>query len=153
MQSERHTVSRGERGEIDDAAASGLPHRRHHRLAAIPNPFDIDRHRGVPIRFGNRVEAPAAQRAIEGGIVDQRVDMPERPGRSVRHLGGGFGASDVDSDADRLPVLSLYEVERRRAVVYVCGNDKSSRHGQASCELLPDPARSPCDDDDLVANR
>jgi hypothetical protein len=152
VQRERHAVSRGERGEVDDAAGSGLPHCRHHGLAAIPNAFDIDRHGGVPIRFGNRIEAPAAQRAIERGIVDQRVDAPERPGRGVGHLRGGFGISHVERDADRIPILRLYQVERRRAVVYVCGNDKSSCRRQASCEFLPDSARSTRYNDDLVAN-
>jgi hypothetical protein len=90
--------------------------------------------------------------AIERGIVDQRVDAAERPGCGIGHIRGGFGASHVQRDADRLPVLSLYEVERRRAVVYVRSNDKSSCRRQASCEFLSEPARSARDDHDLVAN-
>src|SRR6266852_3216221 len=47
MQPVGHAVGRGERGDVDDAAAARLlydplAHRRDRRLAAVPDPFDID---------------------------------------------------------------------------------------------------------------
>src|SRR5215472_9385299 len=40
VQRKRRAVGRGKRGKVDDAAAARLPHRRHHRLAAVPDPLD-----------------------------------------------------------------------------------------------------------------
>jgi hypothetical protein len=77
---------------------------------------------------------------------------PERPSGGAYHVRSGAGASDVERDADRLPALGLHEIQRRRAIVHVRGNDKRSRRRQASCEFLPDPAGRP-GDDDFVTNR
>src|SRR3984893_15690390 len=152
LKGEGHAVGRGERGEVDDTAAPCATHGRHRRFAAVPNSFDIDRHRSVPIRLGDGIEAAAAQRAIEGGIVDQRVDMSECPGCRGRHAHSGSCISDVERDSDRFCALCLHQAERRRAVIDIGGDDVCPCRRQASREFLPDAAGSAGDDDNLVAN-
>jgi hypothetical protein len=89
-----------------------------------------------------RRSARRAQRTIEHGVVDQ-PDAPERPGRDVGHLRGGLGVSDIERDAEPFPTLSLYQLERGRAVGYVGSNEKRSRRRQALREFLTDSARRP----------
>src|SRR5215471_2895891 len=153
MQSERHAVGGGERGEIDDTAAPGLPHRRHYRLATVPDALDIHRHRGVPIRLRDRIEAATLERAIKRGVIDQRVDTPELTDRCRDRVARGCGISDVDPDGEGLPVLRVYEFECRRAIVDVGCNDGGACGSQASRELLPDTARRTRDDNNLIVNR
>ena len=119
-----------------------LAHRRHRRLAAIPDALDVDRHRGVPIRLGDGVEAAAVQRAVERGIVDQRVEPAERLDRRIGHRErrkSGSLTSSVTPIA--LPPCACCEGERRRAVVDVGGDDMRAGRREAAREFLPEAAR------------
>jgi hypothetical protein len=85
-------------------------------------------------------------------LLTSASDAPERPGRDAGHVRGGLGISDVEGDAEPLPILCLYQLERQRAVVHIGSNDKRSRRRQASREFLTDSARGARDRDDFAAD-
>src|SRR6267154_2412027 len=70
--------------------------------------------------------------AIEGGIVDQRVDMSECPGCRGRHSHGGDGIPDVERDSDRFCALCFNQAERGRAVIVIGSDDVCPCRRQAS---------------------
>src|SRR5262245_1792831 len=149
VQAVRHPVGGRERGHVDDAAAAGLSQGRHHGLAAVPDAFDVHRHRSVPIRFGDRVESAACEAAVKRGIVDEGIDASERVERGARHLHRRRRARDVELGADRGALFAPHELERLRAVVDVREHDTRAEAAEIAGVFLPDPARGTRDHDDL----
>ena len=103
-----------------------LAHRRHARLAALPDAAHVDRHGAVPLVLGDLVEAPALDVAVERGVVDEHVDAPEfvdgvpGHGLAARHVGG------VEGDAGGAPVGGADGGDRLGRVADVGGD-----HGRA----------------------
>src|SRR5471030_2669063 len=74
----------GDRGYVDDAAVFLFDHRGHDRLAADERPVEIDAQHLAPfveVGFPYRLVDPG-----DAGIVDENIDLAERPKRGVTRL-------------------------------------------------------------------
>src|SRR5262249_4636463 len=145
-----HAVSCRQRADVHDAPAAGGTHGRHDSLAAVPDAFDVDGHRGIPIGFGQRVEAAAAQGAIERSIIHQTIDAAKSVGSSFAHCGSGSGVSNVEFNGDGVAASVLDQIDSRSAVVNVSSHDSRAGGSEATGVLLPDAARRAGDDDHFV---
>jgi hypothetical protein len=147
-----HAVGRSQGCDIDDAAAAGAPHRRHDGFAAVPDPFHIDSHRGIPLRLGNGIEAAAVQGTVKSRVVDQRVNSAVFVESGLRHGFGGTGVGDVERDADRLPTRGPHELHCHGAIGDIRGNDTGACCAEAAGEFLPDAASGTGNYHNLVAD-
>src|SRR5262249_39188656 len=152
VQAVRHPVGGRERGHVDDAAAAGLPHGRYDRLAAVPDAFDVHRHRRVPLDFTDRIESPAPEAAEERRIVDEGVDASERVERRARQFHCRGRVCNIELGADRGALFALHEVERLGAVVDVREHDTRAEAAEIAGVFLPDPACGARNHNDLAVD-
>src|SRR6516162_4305082 len=120
------------------------------RVSPITAAFDVHRHRGIPIGFGDRIESPALEAAVKRGVVDEGVDAPECIERGPRHLHCRGGTRDIELGADRGALFGAHELERLRAVVDVRDDDACAEAAEISRVFLPDPARGARNHNDLA---
>src|SRR5262249_27299374 len=123
---------------------------RHRRLAAIPDAFDVDRHRGVPLRFVDRIEAAAMQGAVERGVVDQGIEPAEDAYRRIDHGLRRVRVGDVKLDANAFWPGLGHKLERPAEVLDGAGHEAAPRRGKPSGKFLSEAARRTGDRDDLV---
>ena len=149
MQAVRHSVGGCQRRHVDDAAAAHLSHGGNDRFAAVPNAFDVHRHRGIPISFANRIETATLETAVKRCVIDEAVDAAKRVERGARHLHCRSGAGNIELGGDRCALFAPQEIERVRAIVDIGDHHTGAEARKISRIFLTDAARGAGDDDDL----
>ena len=134
--------------DVDDPAASRLPHGRHAEPHAADRREELQLEVGLPGRVVDRVE-PSGRRGA--GVVDEDVDPPEPPERRGHEPLEVAGARDVSRHVQDRRTLRPERPGRLREARRVAPADRDGRPlgGEPPCGGEPEPVAAAGDDRNL----